>query len=250
MTVKAVTFDFWNTLITYGSKEDRDAQIQLRNQEMHRALARYGHACEVEQLGRILHEANTESDMRRFKGKREVTARWTIHLVFRKLGIEKPDIDLFKEFLQIYDDSLLHVGTRAIDGVEDTLGELHRRGILLGLICNTGHGHTMRRLLDRFDLTKYFEALLFSDEVGWRKPNRRIFREALARLGFVKPYQCLHVGDRLEFDVAGAKNYGMRAVFFDKYQFHEPPEDCPEPDFTIHEFPDVLNIIEEVDSSG
>jgi HAD superfamily hydrolase (TIGR01549 family) len=244
MTIKAVTFDFWNTLISYKSRKDRDDQIDLRNRLMHDAFREFGHDIDLETLDKHLYASNIESDQRRFRDRREVTARWTIHLFLRKLGVENPDIDLFRELLRIYDDSLLEVGTTAIDGVPETLATIHGMGITIGLICNTGHGHTMRRLLDRYDLTKFFEVLIFSDELGWRKPNRRIFQEALARLGFVKPDEALHVGDRMEFDVRGAKRMGIHAVFFDKYQFHPIPDDAPDPDFTIHEFPEILSVIE------
>jgi HAD superfamily hydrolase (TIGR01549 family) len=250
MTVKAITFDFWNTLITYRSRKDRDDQIELRNERMHEALHENGYDIDIEKVDRNLHESNIESDRRRFRGKREIEARWTIHLFLRKLGIVNVDIDLFGRLLKIYDDSLLEVGTIVIDGVLDTLRSIHERRIPIGLICNTGHGFVMRRLLDRFDLTKYFETLLFSDEVGWRKPNKRIFREALARLGFFKPYECIHVGDRMEFDITGGKKAGIHAVFFDKYQFHEIPDDCPDPDFTIHEFPEVIDVIDRLDEKG
>jgi HAD superfamily hydrolase (TIGR01549 family) len=250
MTIKAITFDFWNTLISYGSAQDRDDQIRLRNVQMCETFRDFGYDFEVEELDRNLHQSNIESDERRFRGTREVTARWTIHLFLKKMNVKNSDIDLFKRLLAIYDDSLLEVGTIAIDGVPETLKEIYDMGIPIGLICNTGHGFVMRRLLDRFDLTKYFEILIFSDELGWRKPNKRIFREALARLGFAKPEQAIHVGDRMEFDVTGAKTMGIHAVFFDKYQFHPVPDWCPAPDFTIHEFPEVLGVIDSLNSKG
>jgi putative hydrolase of the HAD superfamily len=54
--------------------------------------------------------------------------------------------------------------------------------------------------------------MLFSDEVGVRKPDPRIFRIAAEKLG-VAPNEIIHVGDNLKSDVWGAKNAGFTAVY-------------------------------------
>jgi FMN phosphatase YigB (HAD superfamily) len=57
-----------------------------------------------------------------------------------------------------------------------------------------------------------FDHWSFSDEVGWYKPDRRIFEHALAGLGGVDPGRAAHVGDIRRTDVAGAQAMGMLAV--------------------------------------
>ncbi len=53
--------------------------------------------------------------------------------------------------------------------------------------------------------------MLFSDEVGFRKPHPKIFEIAAEKLN-AKPCEIVHVGDNLKTDVAGAKNAGFKAV--------------------------------------
>ncbi len=63
------------------------------------------------------------------------------------------------------------------------------------------------------DVTRYFDALVISWEVGALKPEPAIYRTALERLG-VAPEEALFVDDRPE-NVAGAQAVGMHAMVFE-----------------------------------
>jgi len=60
----------------------------------------------------------------------------------------------------------------------------------------------------------YFDATIFSDEIGYGKPDARIFLTAAKRLG-LPPSDILHVGDNIENDVRGAQSAGMKTLLFD-----------------------------------
>jgi FMN phosphatase YigB (HAD superfamily) len=90
---------------------------------------------------------------------------------------------------------------------------------------------------------------VFSDEIGIRKPEARIFETALGHLGLA-PSEVVHVGDDLVADVAGAKRLGMRAVWFDvghdsEHAIHDPaaPE-AARPDAAIHDHREFLEVLE------
>jgi putative hydrolase of the HAD superfamily len=53
--------------------------------------------------------------------------------------------------------------------------------------------------------------MLFSEEIGIRKPDIRIFRLAAEKLG-ISPNEGVHVGDNLKCDVWGAQQAGFRAI--------------------------------------
>jgi putative hydrolase of the HAD superfamily len=91
-------------------------------------------------------------------------------------------------------------------------GHVHR----LGIISNTGRtpGRVLRQLLRQLGIHEFFRATVFSDEVGWRKPDRRIFARAAEMLG-VHSSSILHIGDNPETDVWGAKQAGMQALLLD-----------------------------------
>ncbi len=91
---------------------------------------------------------------------------------------------------------------------------LKDRNKLIGLICNTGHtpGFGIRKFLEKEGVAEYFDLMLFSDEIGIRKPNPKIFQIAAKNLN-VKPHEVVHVGDNLKSDVWGAKNAGLKAIY-------------------------------------
>ena len=90
-----------------------------------------------------------------------------------------------------------------------TTGEVEA---VLALVGGTP-GVILRRVLERHGLLGYFGAISYSDEVGFRKPEARIFHVTLERAGMV-PDDALHIGDNPDADVAGAHGVGMRAAHY------------------------------------
>lgn len=79
----------------------------------------------------------------------------------------------------------------------------------LGIIANqpkkTGN------YLQKTGLAKYFEVIALSEDLGFSKPNPKIFLHALATAK-CQPEKALMVGDRLDNDIAPAKAIGMKTV--------------------------------------
>ncbi len=80
----------------------------------------------------------------------------------------------------------------------------------LGLLSN-GNSYP-----ERCGLQGYFSFVVFSQDVGHQKPDRRIFQVACDRAG-CRPRELLHVGDSLESDVQGANSFGACAVWLNRY---------------------------------
>ena len=92
------------------------------------------------------------------------------------------------------------------------LAELKQRGYRLGLISNAADAVDARALLAQNGLESWFEQVLISAEVGYRKPHPHIFQMALDFFG-VPPGQAVMVGDKLGADVLGAKNAGLATIW-------------------------------------
>jgi len=117
-----------------------------------------------------------------------------------------------------------------------------KRKCHLGLIANQPRG--ARENLRKFGILNHFEVIALSDEVGYNKPDSRIFLYAL------KEARCtanktLMVGDRLDNDIAPAKSIGMTTVRIRKglMAFQEPLNKLEKPDyeiFTLRELPILL----------
>lgn len=101
--------------------------------------------------------------------------------------------------------------------VVPALGTLRECGVRCAIVSNWDA--RLHRLVAALRLEGYFEFVLTSAEAGWRKPDPRIFNEALRRLE-VPRETVLHVGDSLEDDVAGARAAGIAAVLLDRQARH------------------------------
>jgi len=73
----------------------------------------------------------------------------------------------------------------------------------------------LRKISDALGLTALVDFLVISAEAGVRKPDARIFQQALERAG-VRPEEAIHVGDHPEEDGEGARRAGLRPVMIDR----------------------------------
>ncbi|MGM0385784.1 MAG: HAD family hydrolase, partial [Actinomycetota bacterium] len=60
-----------------------------------------------------------------------------------------------------------------------------------------------------------FDVMVVSSDLGYRKPDRRMFAPALAAFG-ARPEEAVYVGDSLERDVGGARAAGLTGVWLDR----------------------------------
>jgi putative hydrolase of the HAD superfamily len=122
------------------------------------------------------------------------------------------------------------------------LDALRDRGLKTGLISNTMEPRwLLLRDLDEQELAERLDVVVFSSDIGVRKPRPEIFRRALYELD-VAAERALFVGDRLVADVRGAHDVGMRTVQAMWYRAEES-EDGIEPDFRAFTQFDVLNVV-------
>ena len=122
------------------------------------------------------------------------------------------------------------------------LDALRERGLKTGLVSNAmDPPWILLRDLDEQDLAERLDAVVFSSEVGVRKPRPEIFHAALYKLD-VPAEESLFVGDRLYADVRGARDIGMRTVQAMWFRAEEDEDDV-EPDFRAFTQVDVLNIV-------
>jgi len=106
------------------------------------------------------------------------------------------------EFAPAFVQALLF---RPVDGVAESLRVL--RGAGLALACVSDWDVGVGRQLERAGLDPFLDVVVSSAEVGAKKPDPRVFRVALERLG-IAPGRALHIGDG-EGDRAGALAAGL-----------------------------------------
>lgn len=92
------------------------------------------------------------------------------------------------------------------DDVHSTLEQL-ARDYTLGVITN---GNADIR---RLGLADYFRFAVSAEQLGIGKPDPRPFQEAL-RLAGISANQAVHIGDHPLDDIAGARQAGLQAIWF------------------------------------
>ncbi|MDP1836760.1 MAG: HAD family hydrolase [Chlamydiales bacterium] len=91
-------------------------------------------------------------------------------------------------------------------------------------------------------IEKYFDPIIVSGDYGYRKPDPRLFHHALEALD-VKPENAVFVGNDMYRDVYGAKQVGMKVVFFSSNQGDKDSRDAV-PDYIIYQFSELLQAIQ------
>lgn len=109
------------------------------------------------------------------------------------------------------------------EGVRPSLARFRAAGLRLAVVSNANG--TVQRLFERLDLARFFDAIVDSQIEGIEKPDPRLFRIALERVGGGAG-EALHVGDMYHVDVVGARAAGLRVVLVDEGGLH-PQADCP-----------------------
>ncbi len=89
------------------------------------------------------------------------------------------------------------------------LGELRERGVRLALVSNCFPEDV--EAWPTSQAAQWFDASVFSFEVGAAKPDARIYLEAVRRLD-VKADTALYVGDGGDDELLGAERVGLRAA--------------------------------------
>ncbi len=80
-------------------------------------------------------------------------------------------------------------------------------------IITNGFIETQYVKLRASNLEKYFDKIFISEKVGAQKPKRAFFEYAVKSCN-AKKNESLVIGDNLEADIIGAKNFGLDQVFY------------------------------------
>jgi putative hydrolase of the HAD superfamily len=214
--MKGVLFDLDGTLF------DRDATVQALVGAQHAAFApALAGVAATDYVARVL-----ELDEHGFRNKTEVYAT-----VVRELAL--PDRlagELAEDFWRRYRHH-----ARPFADASSTLRALRRRGLRTGLVTN-GRAVTQNGTIDALEIRELLDTISISEAEGVRKPNPRIFAQAVERLG-LEPAECAFVGDHPEVDVAGARAAGLQPIW-KRTPYWTPPAD-PVP--TIDALAEILH---------
>ncbi|HIC86524.1 MAG TPA: HAD family hydrolase [Desulfobacterales bacterium] len=105
--------------------------------------------------------------------------------------------------------------------IPDTLKtlEILSSSFPLGLLTNFTDPPVAKKLIEEFHLRPFFETIVISGQLGYRKPHPKAFKKLVDSLG-VKPDELIYVGDDPGPDIDGALEAGIMAVWLTYTQDH------------------------------
>ncbi len=234
--IRAITFDFWNTL--YKGPVDRRI-FELRMNAVTELLQQAGYDLSSEVVGMAFKAAWQKADRIQREHCFDPSPRGQIEFALQDMQLQVDDY-IKNQLYQAYTSKLLEIPPDMNDGVAETLPLLAEK-YRLAVICNTGvtPGVTLRQLMKKDKIFDYFQFLVFSDEVAWAKPNKAIFKYTLENIQ-ITSQQAAHIGDNEHTDVAGAKAAGMTAIWLAPGKTYL----VPEADYHIQSVRELLNIFD------
>ena len=102
--------------------------------------------------------------------------------------------------------------TALLPGAKELLDSLKRKGYPLYIVSN-GFKEVQNLKVKTSGIDMFFDKVFLSEDIGYQKPNRKIFDEVLGQLE-AQPCDCVMIGDDFAVDIVGAKNAGIDQVYF------------------------------------
>ena len=221
MTIKAVTFDLWDTMVEDETDEPKRAAKGLRRKPDERRHLMWSALNAADSIAPMDLEAVTLAYDTADAGFnlvwKELHINWTVEqrlrVVLNGLGRSLPRED-FDRLVEDTGRMEVEIPPDPIAGIGEALADLSQRyklAVVSDAIVTPGVG--LKAILEGHGLAQYFSAFAFSDEVGHSKPHRSMFDRACAELG-VAVNEIVHIGDRDHNDVKGPHALGAKAVLF------------------------------------
>lgn len=102
-----------------------------------------------------------------------------------------------------------------LEGTIEILEYLHPK-YRLHIITN-GFKEVQHKKMESSGILKYFNTITTSEDVGVKKPDKKIFETALKNAS-AKVNESIMIGDNFEADILGAHAFGMPAILYNYYK--------------------------------
>ena len=214
--IKTVSFDLWDTVFIDDSDEPKRAAAGLPTKAIQRRklvqqfLERH---CPVsrELVDRCYDTA--DAAFREVWYGQNVTwpVRVRLGILLQGLGRKLPEPE-FAALVRLHEDMELEVNPDLLPGIGEALESLkgkYKLAVISDAIFSPGRA--LRELLRHYGLLHYFDYFVFSDEVGYSKPDPRAFHAVAKNTGCTLE-EIVHLGDREAKDIAGPHAVGARGI--------------------------------------
>jgi putative hydrolase of the HAD superfamily len=233
---RVLLFDLDDTILRFTTGQPN---FWLRALQRHLPEAVDRHAQLHVQIEALNHEYWSEPE-RAFRGRQDMhgARRAVARAALEPAGVSLELCQRIADEMTDHKEALV----RPFEGAIAALGVLRERGHRLALLTN-GSALFQRRKLQRFALEPLFELILIEGELGYGKPDARVFQAALDHFA-VQPQDAWMIGDNLEADIAGAQQLGICGVWHDAEGRGLPEQPPAVPERVIRQVAELLSLAE------
>lgn len=165
-------------------------------------------------------------------------------------ALAKLDLLLEEPHLVAFTEAILDTSVGTAETLEPepenvaALARMRDLGLRLGAVSNAFMpASVLHRILDARGIGQHLEFTISSAEFGIRKPDPRIYEEALRVLGLPGP-AVFFVGDRVDADVEGPAAAGMRTALTHQYRREDPAKGRVRPDVVVANLGELADYFE------
>jgi putative hydrolase of the HAD superfamily len=217
--VRAVFFDFYNTLVQFTPQLDEIQQSSCR--ELGLTVAKRGIRRGYSAADEFMNDENAIKHL----SDRTEEERKQFFIEYERMVLRGAGLEVSSRLAEQVWEMAIEVPKQfdLFDDVEPALELLKARGVIMGVISNLRQDRD--QVSKELGLDKYLSFWVTSEEVKATKPHAPIFRAAIEKSG-VPPGESVHVGDQYKSDVLGARAAGIIPVLLDRDGWHPGVGDC------------------------
>ncbi len=228
--IKAVIFDFIGTLANV-----KNYNLETSKMKLYHAIAEVGFNTAAKDFLEAYSQAHEKYRVIRYEKLIEVTNTVWIAEALTNLGFKTNSDDTrIKTAVNVFFEDYLN-SLKLRPCAKKVLRKLSM-DYKVCLVSNFTYAPVIYAGLRKLGINQFFNAVLVSEEVGWRKPHMKIFEKTLRRLGLQRE-EVVYVGDSPLEDIKGAKDVGMKTIFIPSqfYSIENLYESKQQPDFIVND---------------
>jgi putative hydrolase of the HAD superfamily len=241
MRVEAVITDYIGTLVNANYYD-----MEASQKTLYEALVDAGFEMGLEEFLEAYTKAHEKYRAVRYEQFREVTNAVWVCEALNNLGCAvSPDDSRVKAALNVFFQR--YVESLELRPYAEKLLRRVKEHCKLGLVSNFTYAPVVYASLRNLGISKFFDAVVVSDENGWRKPHKQIFQDALVKLQ-VKAEEAVFIGDSPLEDIKGAQAAGLKTVFVSSqfFSLENLGESGQKPDVVVSGLDEIYRNFSEI----
>jgi len=214
VTIEIISLDLFSTLVFVDRRTFNSREV-LKNAIMNSSAFKYDLVSElsVDRLVDLYHSFLKE-EMFNYEKEEEFNNEELLKKAFSEMDSNFNDnlIRVVKEIILNYFNELMFY-LHPFPKLHETLDYLKSKNYRLIMVSNHSYPQHGWTVLTRYNMVDYFDKIVFSGDIGFKKPSKKIFSYALTDFSYSSKEKIVHIGDDFKADVEGALNFGIEAIW-------------------------------------